>query len=623
MTQTWEVISGAGDIVWKVSSSEHPQWTWWPDLSPDLCQLIAGLDSWDIPTVDSTSLPKCDHGTDSGCPLCVSTKCFCDARIQTRDAPGCSTPRRRAALRELPFYVCPRDGRNRAQAYRCGGIESFYCYAWGCETTGNTYWAPTSSWDLIAVKRVVSQQGGLSVSSCGVGYWTGEGPCTDFTCNPLNITFTGKGKENRDWVKGRQWGLRFYKGGYDDGLVFRIRLQFGSRSSKPVGPNKILVDQGRPEVQGSQPIPTTLTPSLTPRSMDKRANTGQRLLNLIEGGFDALNRSQPNLTDSCWICLSSGPPYYEGVAANGTYHENKSSALCDWGRSHMLTLPEVTGQGVCIGTPRGTDKSRCLRIDAVAPNHSYLIPVEGTRWACYTGLTPCISTQVFNNTGDFCILVRIFPRLLYHGEADFEEAIAKRNRYKREPVSLTLAVLLGAGLVPGIGTGTAALVEGPKQMKMLESAITQDLQAIEQSIEALEKSLTSLSEVALQNRRGLDLLFLKEGGLCAALREECCFYADHTGVVRDSMAKLKERLNAREKMLQGQQGWFERWYTKSPWLTTLISALTGPLIVFLLVITIGPCVLNRLSTFLQKQIRSVKMMVIRQQYVPVDRESDF
>jgi hypothetical protein len=81
---------------------------------------------------------------------------------------------------------------------------------------------------------------------------------------------------------------------------------------------------------------------------------------------------------------------------------------------------------------------------------------------------------------------------------------------------------------------------------LINEAISQDIENIKRGLDDLTYSLVSLSEVALQNRRGLDLLFL-QGGLCAALKEECCVYVDKTGLVKDSIAKVTASLEKRKR----------------------------------------------------------------------------
>lgn len=170
--------------------------------------------------------------------------------------------------------------------------------------------------------------------------------------------------------------------------------------------------------------------------------------------------------------------------------------------------------------------------------NSYLTLATGTWWACNQGLTPCISTEVLNSASDFCVMVQVVPRVYYHPAGTLEDWYERHpTRFRREPMSLTLAVTLGLGVAAGVGTGTAALVQG-SQHADLQAAVSEDLRALQQSVSKLEQFLISLAEVTLQNRRGLDLLFLRGGGLCAALEEECCLYVNHSGVIRESMAKL-------------------------------------------------------------------------------------
>jgi hypothetical protein len=355
------------------------------------------------------------------------------------------------------------------------------------------------------------------------------------------------------------------------------------------------------------------------------------LWNLVNAAFLTLNHTNPNMTTSCWLCYDVRPPFYEAIGLNVTYDISTSEnpTQCSWGdRKRGLTIQQVSSQGTCLGKVPAGKQDLCAVVDnnpTWGDGIKWVIPKGNGWWICsQSGLTPCLSTNVFNGSKEFCVLVAVLPRIIYHSEESLYSYwnTGTGERKKREPISaLTIATLLSLG-VAGAGTGIASLATQHKGMSSLRAAIDEDIERIEASISHLEKSLTSLSEVVLQNRRGLDVLFFQQGGICAALGEECCFYADHSGVVRDSMAKVREGLAKRKREREAQENWFEAWFNRSPWFTTLVSTLVGPLVILLLILTFGPCILNKLVTFVKDRVSTVQLMVLRQQYEQLPSPED-
>lgn len=165
-----------------------------------------------------------------------------------------------------------------------------------------------------------------------------------------------------------------------------------------------------------------------------------------------------------------------------------------------------------------------------------------------------------------------------------------------------------ASTCPKLGLMIASLITSQQQyahLTQLSQAVDKDIKELQTGLQNLKDSLVSLSEVVLQNRRGLDLIFLKEGELCAALKEECCFYKDKTGLIQDSIDKIRRNLEDRKKQREQQESWYKNWFSTSPWLSTLLPSLLGLLIGLLLLISFGPWAFQRMTRFIKGQIDSL------------------
>uniref|UniRef100_A0A8B9F2A0 Envelope glycoprotein n=1 Tax=Amazona collaria TaxID=241587 RepID=A0A8B9F2A0_9PSIT len=493
-------------------------------------------------------------------------------------------------------YFCPAS--NPGKTY-CNYPWEHYCAYWGCETI-------STAWELQKDKFLNITHGPKGCQPPRRDSFKVPGAFRQWgNCRHLDLLV--KLPDDPGWFIGRTWGIRYYAPGKDRGSVFRIR--------KTIQTNTPETSPALEETQNSALNET--------RSRKDEILRKYPLWNLMEATFQVLKQAHPNLTKHCWLCYSVMPPYYKAIVVDSQpdHTTGNNPTECNWqNNTQGISLSQVTGKGRCIGQIPEGKKHLCAN-ETIPQTSGWLVPAKIAKWVCSkTGLTPCVSIEYLHSINEFCVQIILLPRIIYHPESymyEFKEKEAKAllglPLVKREPITtFTIAALLTIGGT-GAGTGIAALIKGNQDFINLRMTIDEDLAKIEQSISALEQSLRSLSEVILQNRRGLDLLFLKEGGLCVALKEECCVYADHTGVVRDTMEKLRENLEKRRKERESQRSWYENWFTSSSWLPTLLSTLIGPIAMIVLALIFRPCILNRLMSFVKSQLEKVNIMMIERQ----------
>jgi hypothetical protein len=159
-----------------------------------------------------------------------------------------------------------------------------------------------------------------------------------------------------------------------------------------------------------------------------------------------------------------------------------------------------------------------------------------------------------------------------------------------------IPLLIGLGITAGIGTVIGGIVSSVSYYNQL--------------------SADPLTSVILPNWRGLDLLTAENSGLCLFLNEECCFYVNQSGIVRDMAQQLQDQVTHRRQELENSWNRWSSIWNWSSWLLPLYSLL----FMLLLVIVFGPLILKAITHFISSQMEAIKLQLLVTQYRPLGQE---
>ena len=242
-------------------------------------------------------------------------------------------------------------------------------------------------------------------------------------------------------------------------------------------------------------------------------------------------------------------------------------------------------------------------------NTIWCCPHQGLFFVCGTDAYLCLPV----NWMGICTLAFLTPQMnIVPNNQTLTVPLAAHMESKRAIQFIPL--LASLGITAGIGMGIGGIASSATFYHTLSKDFTDDIEREAKSLVALQDQLDSLAEVVLQNRRGLDLLTAEKRGLCLFLNEECCFYVNQSGIVRDMAQQLREQIIKRREELANSWGNWNNIWSWASWLLPL----TGPLFMFFVVLLFGPCILNAITQFITSWIESIKLQMVIAQYSPLN-----
>ncbi|NWY96785.1 ENV1 protein, partial [Loxia curvirostra] len=243
-------------------------------------------------------------------------------------------------------YWCPAS--NPGKSY-CNHPGWGCCGHWGYETIvtdarlSGPGWEPQEpdrflqfTWAPTGCKTPLFFQGNFYRNSHKIPKFR---KCTDYIMTVLQ-------PDHPSWATGKTWTV-VLQGSKERVNVQVIRLP--ASMSQSVIPNPVLV-VSRPRegiaTNGSSSRETQRSELVSPSDLLTEPTLSNPFINVLNATFISLNKSNPNFTESCWLCYDAQPPFYKGAAFDLPFIFSKSNnpRQCRWDTPRRgITLSQVTG----------------------------------------------------------------------------------------------------------------------------------------------------------------------------------------------------------------------------------------------------------------------------------------